>query len=199
MDATKRTFGASGRRRLATLLVAMAGLIAAPMEVVDAAPMRGRPRLAAQELRAANSFNAPALSPTWSAFLGLGRGGWSAYQSPAFTVPTRLAVWRMLDAASGSNALDPMLEYLIWRRDLNAARFDYFHPNLGPRLGQLLEPPSLPPPLEVAPEEPSIITPPPSLVVPDNPVPEPAGWIIAALASAWGLWRRGRSRAVPAR
>jgi len=197
MDATNRAFGSSGWRRLATLLVAAASLVSAPMET-GAAPMRGRARLAAQELRAPNPLHNPALSPTWNAFLGMGPSGWGAYQSPAFTVPTRLAVRRMLGAASRSIGLDPMLEYLIWRRDLNPARFDHFHPFLGPRIGQLLTPPDLPPPLVVAPEVPPI-TPPPPLVVPDNPVPEPTGWIIAALASAWGLWRRWRSRAVPAR
>ncbi len=197
MDATKRVLGSRGRRRLATLLVAAASLVSATMRV-DAAPMRGRARLVAQKLRASNTFQSPALSPTWNSFLGMGPNGWGAYQSPAFTVPTRLAVWRMLEAAPRSIGLDPMLEYLIWRRDLNAARFDYFHPRLGPRLGQLLVPPPLPPPLVIPPEE-AGLTPPPQLVVPDNPVPEPAGWILAALASAWGLWRRMRSRVIPAR
>lgn len=151
------------------------------------------------ERRAPNGFAGSNLPPVWRAFLDTGPGGWGAYQSPPFTVPTRLAVWRMLEDASWSTELDPMLEYLIWRRDLNAARFDRFHPFLGPRLGQILRPPApLVPPIEI-PELPHGITPPPPLVVPDNPVPEPSGLVIAALASAWGLWRRWRSRAVPAR
>ncbi len=194
MDATKRAFGASGRRRLA-LVVAAAGLAASSARV-DAAPMRGGPRLAALESRASNAFANSGLPPSWRAFLNMGPEGWGAYQSPAFTIPTRLAVWRMLEDAAWSTDLDPMLEYLMWRRDLNAARFDRNHPYLGPRLGQLLRPPSpLVPPVEVS-ELPQI-TPPPSLAIPDNPVPEPGAWIIAALASAWGLWRRWRSRAVP--
>ena len=196
MDATGMGLGWSGTRRLRPLLVAAACLAASAMEV-GAAPIRGGARLAAQELRVSNSLANPGLSPAWNAFLGLGPDGWAARQAPSFTVPTRLAVWRMLEAASHSTSLDPMLEYLMWRRDLNSARFDRNHPFLGPRLGQLLRPPSpLVPPIDV-PEVPPI-TPPPSLVAPDNPVPEPGGLLIAALASAWGLWRR-RSRAVSTR
>lgn len=180
------------------MLVAATACFAASTAEVDAAPMRGA-RLAAMERRAPHGFAGSNLPPVWRAFLDKGPGGWGAYQSPPFTVPTRLAVWRMLEDASWSTELDPMLEYLIWRRDLNAARFDRFHPFLGPRLGQILRPPApLVPPIEI-PELPHGITPPPPLVVPDNPVPEPSGLVIAALASAWGLWRRWRSRAVPAR
>lgn len=190
MDATQRALGASGRRRLA--MVAAAACFVAATAKVDAAPMRGGPRLAAIEQRVPNGFAAPGLPPVWRAFLEMGPGGWSAYQSPPLTIPARLAVWRMLDDAAWSTEPNPMLEYLIWRRDLNAARFDRFHPFLGPRLGQILKPPPpLIPPIEV-PELPQI-TPPPPLVVPENPIPEPSGLLIAALASAWGLWRRWRT------
>jgi len=198
MDATQRAFGASGRRRLA--LIVASACFAASTAKLDAAPMRGGPRLAAQEVRGLNSFANPGLSPAWNAFLDMGPAGWAAYQSPAFTVPTRLAIWRMIEDVSQSTALDPMLEYLIWRRDLNAARFDRYHPYLGPRLSQLLKPPPPEvPPIQVPQLPIPPITPPPPLVVPDNPVPEPGGLLIAALASAWGLWRRSRTRAVPTR
>lgn len=198
MDANPKAPGASGRRRW-TMLVAATACFAATTAEVDAAPMRGGARLAAMERRAPNGFTGLHLPPAWRSFLDMGPEGWGAYQSPPFTIPTRLAVWRMLEDAAWTTELDPMLEYLIWRRDLNAARFDRFHPFLGPRLGQILRPPApLVPPIEI-PELPHGITPPPPLVVPDNPVPEPTGLVIAALASAWGLWRRWRSRAVPAR
>lgn len=200
MDGTKHAYGPSGRRRwLAALLVAAASFAPAAMEA-SAAPMRGRgpARLSAEAPLVANAFGGSTLSPAWDAFLGMGPEGWSMYQSPALTFPTRMAVWRMLESASDSVTLDPMLEYLIWRRDLNPGRFDYYHPYLGPRLGQLLQPPLTPPPPLEVPEEVAPITPPPPQTIPEPQVPEPDGWIIAVLASAWGVWRR-RPRAVPAR
>lgn len=198
MDATGKALGSGGRRRPTALLIAAAWLAASSAEL-DAAPIRGGPALASRASRVSNPLGGPAVPPVWRAFLDKGPDGWTAYQSPALAPLTRLAVWKMLEAASTSTTLDPMLEYLMWRRDLNPARFDRNHPYLGPRLGQLLKPPPLPPPTVVPPDVPPPITPPPSLVVPEPQVPEPGGWIIAALASAWGFWRRRRSRAVPAK
>ena len=89
-----------------------------------------------------------------------------------------------------------MIDYLVWRRDLNPFRFDHYHPYLGPRLAQLLTPPLDPPTnVPVAPEVEAADH--AARASGDSPpsVPEPNSLILIGLVSAWGLWKRSRTAA----
>ncbi len=194
MDATKGISTPRTSRGLCLFMAVAGGLAQCAMEA-QASPMGGRPgNWAAQELLVANSYETPALPASWNAFLSLGAEGWAMSRPPAFSIPVRLAVWQILDGDPAVAATNPMIDYLIWRRDLNTARFDRYHPFLGPRLPQLLVPP-LKPPTEVppGPEEVPPLTPPPPLNIPD-PVPEPNGLVVATLIAACGLWWRRKSQ-----
>jgi MYXO-CTERM domain-containing protein len=100
----------------------------------------------------------------------------------------------------------PLVEYLRWRRSLDPARFDHYHPNVGPmlaedaltrmsllnpppNLGQVVNPPGTPPPpVPVPPLPPN---------PPDAKVSEPSSallGLVLAGAAGW-LRRRAHSRA----
>lgn len=123
-------------------------------------------------------------------------------------------VVRLLSWGPGENGRlpdSPFIEYLRWRRGLNPARFDAFHPRLGrlldqemvvcpppppicPEPGQLTPPsPPIPPEPILPPEPPPIVSPePPS---PQNPeIPEPSSVVVALTLLAAGTWVRRRSR-----
>lgn len=59
----------------------------------------------------------------------------------------------------------PYINYLRWRRSLNPARFDYYHPTLGPILREDERVRNLPPPLD----------PEPGGVIPPGGTPDPGG------------------------
>jgi hypothetical protein len=85
---------------------------------------------------------------------------------------------------------------MIWRRNLDVARFDFYHPYVGPRLPQGLIPPvpQLPPPtVPEIPVDPPLLPPVPSVVPPV--VPEPSAFLVIAIGAAGALgMRRIRER-----
>ncbi len=87
--------------------------------------------------------------PRWQAFLAGGPALWAVEAPPPFPSHIKLAT------EDGQIVETPFVEYLIWRRDLDPARFDYYHPNIGPILSSLPqtlipEPPMLPLALTIA-------------------------------------------------
>jgi hypothetical protein len=89
----------------------------------------------------------------------------------------------------------PFVQYLIWRRNLDPMRFDFYHPRVGPLLAaQTMTPPTIP---VIPTVVPPVI---PSLRVSDAPVPvippvnvsapEPSSAVIVtALFAAVFCWR----------
>ena len=81
----------------------------------------------------------------WTHFLTDGPPTWSTTHAPAFTPAIRSTIWQVLDTDTQAQSIvNPMIDYLEWRRSLDPTRFTHFHPNLSPALAQLLSSPSLP-------------------------------------------------------
>lgn len=88
----------------------------------------------------------------------------------------------------------PYFQYLLWRRSLNPARFDYYHPRLGPLLESITQlPQEVFPPL-IPPVTPPVTPPPITPTIPVIPVtpqvPEPSTLLIGLMLGAGGLWAR---------
>lgn len=137
-------------------------------------------------LQASPSVNS-SFPPSWNQFLAAPQL-WT-YPSPPFTMMVRRSILQILNGDATTAAATPMIEYLVWRRDLNPTRFDYYHPYLGPRLSQLLAPPQDVP---ITPLVEPPITPLAPLTTNPPSVPEPNGLMLIGLISAVGLWRRYR-------
>lgn len=166
--------------------------LALPAATVEASPMRGgalRGRLAAQEMTSANA--ATSLPGRWNSFLAAGETTWASRQSPPFTLPVRLALLSLINGDPTVAAASPLVEYFVWRRNLNPARFDRYHPFLGPRLPQGFTPPTptiTPPVVPDTPDPP--ITPPNHSIPPTVPEPPAILVILAGVAGALALRRR---------
>ncbi len=192
MDATQRTPRPRSRRWVALVYV----LLGLGMTTVEAQASPIRARFAFR----ASARAEPSFPPGWNQFLSAPEL-WPSSRTPPFSPLVRNAIWRILDGDPSSAAVNPMIDYLIWRRDLNPFRFDRYHPYLGPRLAQLLTPsadPVVTPPtlapltaVPVAPIAP--IVDPPIMPLAPLGVPEPSSVILIALVSALGLWRRSRT------
>lgn len=158
----------------------------------QAAPIRARIALGTSALAD------PTFPPLWNRFLSA-PDAWPTSRTPPFSPLVRAAIWQILNSDPTSAAINPMIDYLIWRRELNPFRFDRYHPYLGPRLGQLLTPSVVPPilaPLTGVPVAPVVeppITPLAPLTVQPQTVPEPNSVVLITLVSALGLWRRSRT------
>lgn len=188
-----------GRRRRAirrSILGVAVAWLALPVATTEAAPMRGgamRGGLMAQEMAPPGA--SIALPGAWEAFLAGGPSTWSAWQSPPFTLPVRAALQTLISGDPAMAAASPLVQYFAWRRSLNPARFDRYHPFLGPRIPQGFIPPSPPPPV-TPPSVPQVPTPPVVPPVPSVPpqVPEPSAFMVIAVGAAGAFAMRRRSR-----
>jgi hypothetical protein len=68
--------------------------------------------------------SAQSLGPAWARFLEGGPSLWAVRKSPRF--PSGL----VLPTSNGKLVDTLFVDYLTWRRLLDPARFDHFHPNL---------------------------------------------------------------------
>jgi hypothetical protein len=171
-------------------------LIAAVATFLATTDARGGPLRTFGAARAV-AADGTGLPPAWNRFLSA-PDAWS-YWSPPFTLDVRRTIWGILNGDPAAIAVNPMIDYLEWRRDLNPARFDRYHPFLGPRLGRLV-PPVVLAPLTGVPTDPVVeppITPLAPLTIPPLSVPEPSGLLLIGLVSAVGLWRRSRTTPRP--
>jgi hypothetical protein len=125
-----------------------------------------------------------AMGPVWNRFLAGGPDLWASVRAPRF--PANLVLLKQ----GGLPVETPFVDYLIWRRNLNPARFDHYHRNLGPELGLLAPPANTVPTVA----NPPTGTTPPRVPAPQNGVPEPSTlWIaIATLSACLGRHRRTR-------
>ncbi|WP_157579420.1 PEP-CTERM sorting domain-containing protein [Singulisphaera acidiphila] len=86
----------------------------------------------------------------------------------------------------------PWVQYLLWRQGLNVARFNFYHPGLGPALEELpppKTPPTTPPPAGGEVDPPT----------PKPPVPEPSSFLVALGMLGAGIWWRSRASRSPTR
>ncbi|MDG3003068.1 hypothetical protein [Paludisphaera mucosa] len=195
MDAVWGNSGSIVRRRCRLALAT--ALLAWPVATAGAAPIRWTPRgrLAAQEISPAATTATPG---AWASFLAAGPSTWASRPSPPYTTAVRLAVLRLINGDPTVAAASPLIEYLVWRRNLNVARFDAYHPYVGPRLPQGLIPPisqvvpPLTPPTNIptAPVEPPLLPPVPNVVPPSVPEPSALVVIVAGAVGALEIRRR---------
>lgn len=75
---------------------------------------------------------------SWVNFLSGGPGVWSQVHAPPLTSHVRQLIAQELLSPDPTSS--PTVSYLEWRRNLNPARFDHWHPHLGPTLQSLLPP-----------------------------------------------------------
>ena len=122
-----------------------------------------------------------AMGSAWNQFLAAGPQYWAEARAPRF--PS----WLVLLRRNGQLVETPFIDYLIWRRNLLPARFDHYHPFVGPELG-LLSPPTNSIHATGFPK-PSV---PPLDPRPEQSVPEPSALPIALSCLAAGIWYRRR-------
>ena len=166
----------TGRSAVARgILAACLGLLTLPGPSASAGPIRA--------YRVHAERTGPALGPAWGRFLADGPGLWSVAHAPRFPSGIHLA------SVSGRLVETPFVDYLLWRRSLDPARFDHFHPFVGPRLAALdsnLSAASIP-----TIQSQSLVPPPPLKVSPETITPEPGSLAISVgLLGAGAWWRR---------
>jgi hypothetical protein len=114
----------------------------------------------------------------------------SRVAAPHFSAGVRITM------ADSSLMETPFVRYLLWRRGLDPARFDHYHPRIGPILASLSPPPPSPP-TSVPTTHP---TPPPSIPQPQGlNVPEPPTTLLALALIGAALWWRRATAAYCAR
>ncbi|WP_165073515.1 PEP-CTERM sorting domain-containing protein [Paludisphaera rhizosphaerae] len=192
MDASMGRLQGATRRgvRTAAILVALAGLTA----TASATPLRVthmRDRLNANVATPAVALQvspsaATSLSGAWARFLAGGESTWASRPSPRYTAGVRNAVLQLLNGDPTVAASSPLIEYFVWRRNLDPTRFDAYHPYLGPRLPQEFTPPT--PQVVVPPTPPNdnpLIPPVPNVAPPH--VPEPSTLVVMIFGAAGAL------------
>lgn len=71
----------------------------------------------------------------WSRYLDRGPSMWTKVEHPPVTPALWSAIWRSIRTDPGPD--DPMVNYLLWKRSLNPARFDRYHHALAPALRRI--------------------------------------------------------------
>lgn len=199
MDASRR--GIQNRGVQATRMATLGVMLAVSAASASAAPLRwsamrerlnGNVATPAVTLRVSPSATT-SLSGAWTRFLAGGESTWASRPSPRYTAGVRSAVLHLLNGDPTAAAASPLIEYFVWRRNLDPTRFDSYHPFLGPRLPQEFTPPT---PQVVIPPTPTVdppLTPPVPNVVPPQ-VPEPSTLVVMLCGAAGALLvQRARS------
>lgn len=121
----------------------------------------------------------------WTSYLAGGSNLWSQTKAPRISAAVNRAIVGALRSADPRST--PWVQYLLWRQGRNIARFNFYHPVLGPILEQL-PPPTTPPTPPPAGGE---IIPPPDPEPPHDP--EPSSILLALGMVAAGYWWRSRA------
>ncbi len=152
------------------------------------------------QIHAAAAFsNEASLGPAWQKFLSGGPTLWAFEKPPRF--PSNL----LLTTDNGVVVATPFVDYLEWRRSLNPARFDHYHPRIANALAQFLTPPTPITTLTATPTAASPTGTPRSATQGDtttmpqttqfqNTVPEPGAFAATFTLFGLGLWWRARLR-----
>jgi len=164
----------SGPRRCWRVAILSLGVLALLASRTDASPIREH-RINARAVRDLR---------TWTSFLSGGSTLWSHRKAPPVTLAVRRAINMALRSVDPRS--NPLIQYLLWRQERNVARFNYYHPYLGPQLQNLpppvVNPPPVNPPPDPGDESPGTVVPP--------PVPEPSTLLISLVLIGTGcLWR----------
>ncbi len=157
-----------------------------------------REERAAERTRAAHAESVahPGIFRSWPEFLLGGPSVWSTLVYPPVTRDAERAIWHALKSDRAESS--PWVEFLVYKRSLDQARFDHFHP----RVAKALERLSVPQAGTLATGSGSTATstgggtgaaPVQSQQIGPNPVPEPGSWLIAIGLAGWGLWWRRRA------
>lgn len=189
MDANTRRIGGGYRRPVqAAALVVM---LVAPMATASATPIRWNQMRGGPHGNVPRSHLALQVSPSsttsvsggWARFLAGGESTWASQPSPRYTAGVRNAVVQLINGDPAVAASSPLIEYFVWRRNLDPTRFDSYHPFIGPRLPQEFIPPvpQVIPPV-VPPVDPPLTPPVPSVVPPQ--VPEPSTLLVLVIGAA---------------
>jgi hypothetical protein len=148
----------------------------------------------------------------WDEFVARGPSDWARVHPPtmsAQTSQTMHEVWKH-ELKSADPASYPNIQYLLWRRALDPARFDHWHPGLGQALASVLPLPtttsgSTSPPQQLVSKTSSSASLPnvlPSSILPETvtspsgghpspaSIPEPETLTLAAVLFAAELFRR---------
>ncbi len=172
------------------------------------------PHVAAEQLLSARQTTAadpPVNGPgvfAWENYISHGPAYWLGVHAP--TITRAVAAWMYSTVREADPFSDPMTDYLYWRWSLDPARFDHYHPWLGPALGGLTPPSSSPSPSTgpaaqtIQPE--NTIPPPSSTSGSGSPtanppsdvppaIPEPGMFWIALSMLATAAWGRRQRRA----
>jgi hypothetical protein len=136
----------------------------------------------------------------WSHFLLGGPTLWATHeQHPLYDLHVRTAIWNIIKTDPGGE--NPMIAYLLWKQSLDPARFDHFHPSIGPAIDKLVAPKvaltSTPPASPPSQSTPGTPTTPPSegqQITPPTTTPEPSTWIMAVGMAGWAFWRCRKRR-----
>jgi hypothetical protein len=91
-----------------------------------------------------SAHSAPKATGAWESYLEKGPAYWSKSAEPNIDAHVRAVMAKALKGADPTE--NPNVQYLLWRRSLNATRFDHFHHRLGHTLQTMLPGTSSTPP-----------------------------------------------------
>jgi hypothetical protein len=126
----------------------------------------------------------------WAAFLAGGPAEWAAVHAPPITAAFKHEANLALNGSNPTS--NPIVQYLEWRHNLDPARFDHWHPTLGPLLETLNTPTS-----STAAPPATSIHPAPQLIPPLASTPEPSGITLGLALLGAGAWWRARANRAP--
>ncbi len=181
-----RWIAASHRFWLGLILIGAGGL---SFETVEAAPIR-KDHLSGETHEAALSI----AHHNWAAYLAGGPSVWAHVVHPPVTQAVESAIWKAIRTDPGETS--PWIQFLVYKQELDPARFARFHPKLAPALARLSAPKTGPQAVSPPPTSPPAGGTSPPLTqgqgITAPTVPEPTTWLLALGMAGWAAWWRRR-------
>lgn len=185
--AARRQRGGCARKPRWIAVFALGALFAGSARV-DAEPIKKKHDAASTD---------DGLGKGWTNYLQAGPSVWAVRPHPEYDFQVKEAIWKIIKTDPGGE--NPMIAFLLWKQSLDPARFDRYHPAIGPAIDKL-----------VAPQAPQTST--PSSTTAPNPtstssspttegqqlgaaaIPEPSTWLMGLGMAGWAFWRSRRRR-----